>query len=137
MADISRFITHIQDILTADAELISLGITPQKVYRGFLSQVKDPPHPVIALTYEIESTDVMLETDATKLYVGIHSHKQLETEAIQLAVKRILHKMTYADAYIIVYKCFNVGGLPTPFFDKDLNHWETMIEFKVEVVDAT
>lgn len=137
MADIGRFITHIQGVLTTDAELITLGITPQKVYRSFLSQVKDPPHPVIGLTYEIESTDVMLDTDSTKLYVAIHSHKQLDTEAMQRAVKRLLHKLTYSDEYIIVYKCFNVGGLPTPFFDKELNHWETMIEFEVEVVDAT
>jgi hypothetical protein len=136
MAQASLFITEIKDILAADATLITKGITKQRIYRVYLPQIKDPKYPLITLAYEIESTDVGLDIDSVKLYVQIYSKSFDDTYSMQTVMQNLLHRFVYADTNIIVYKCFNVGGPTVPYFDKELNHWESSLEFEVYVGDA-
>jgi hypothetical protein len=137
MAQVPLFIDKVQDTLVSNDALTAKGITKKRVYRQYLPQVKDPEYPLITLSYEVQSTDVGLNVDSVKLYVQIQSQQFIDTYEMQTIVQNLLHLFTYADGNIIVYKCFNAGGPTVPFHDKDLNHWESSLEFDVEVGDAT
>ena len=136
MAQISKFIDIVQGILVADIFLATKGITYKNVYRQFLPQVKDPPAPHLALAYEVLSTDVGLNIDKVKLYVGVHTSEFIDAYEMQPVIQALLHGFQHADAEVIVYKCFNVGGPTVPYHDKVLNHWECTLEFDCEIGDA-
>jgi hypothetical protein len=137
MAQVSLFIDKIQDVLVADETLAGKGISKKRIYRQYLPQVKDPDLPLITLSYEVKYTDVGLNIDSVGLYIVIHSQEFIDTYEMQTTIQELLHGLTYADAMIIVYKCFNVGGPTVPFHDKELNHWESTLEFDVEVGDGS
>ena len=137
MAQIPLFIDVIQDTLVADDSLITKGITKKRIYRQYVPQIKDPEYPLITLSYEVQFTDVGLDIDSIKLYVQIHTQDFTDTYEMQTIIQNLLHRFTYSDNSIIVYKCFNVGGPTVPFHNKDLNHWESSLEFDVEIGDAS
>jgi len=136
MAQIPKFIDKIQGVLVVDPTLITKGIVKKRIYRQYLPQVKDPEYPLITLSYEVQFTDVALNIDSLKLYVQIHAIEFLDTYEMQTVVQGLLHRLMYSDSNIIVYKCFSAGGPTVPYFDKDLNHWESTLEFDVEVGDG-
>ena len=137
MAQIPFFIDKIQSILTSDATLAAAGITQKNVYRRYLPMVKNPPAPHITLSYEVERTDVSMNIDKVKLYIILHTQEFLETYELQGVLQNLIHRLTYADENIVLYKCYNVGGPAVPYFDKELNHWQTCLEFDCEVGDST
>ena len=136
MAQVLTFIDKVQDILMADATLVAAGITKKRIYRQFLPQVKNPEYPLITLSYEVQATDIGLDIDEVRLYVQVHSQKFEDTYTMQTVIQGLLHRYTYSGSDIIVYKCFSAGGPTVPYFDRDLNHWESSLEFSVEIGDG-
>lgn len=130
MADVGKCVDAIGIALGNDG---ALGIPCAQIYRRFLPQVKDPQYPCVTLWYKVNSTDVGLGIDEVRLYVGLHTQDYTQTYDLQRRVQTLLHGLTLADTHVVIYKCFNVGSLAAPWHNKELNHWEAIVEFDVEV----
>ena len=133
MANVPKFIDKIQDILSGDATLQAHGITKKNVYRRYLPMLKNPAPPHLVLHYELEGTEVSTGIDKAKLYIILHTAEFLETYEMQMVIHDLIHYLMYSDENFILYKCFSVGGPAVPYFDKELNHWETCLEFDCEI----
>jgi hypothetical protein len=132
MADIPKFLDHIRDVILAQPDLVTKGVDRTHIYRQFNPQVKDPAAPHIILAYEIDKRDVGLNVDELRLFISVHVQVKAQ-DAVDMGKTIIdaLHRYTYADGDVIIHKMFNVGGPLQPFFDKELNHWETTAEFEI------
>ena len=133
MANVPKFIDKIQDILSSDVTLQAQGITKKNVYRRYLPMLKNPVAPHITLHYEIERTEVSTGIDKTKLYIILHTIEFQETYEMQIVIHDLIHYLMYSDENFVLYKCFSAGGPAVPYFDKELNHWETCLEFDCEI----
>lgn len=134
MANIPKFIDHIRDILVVLPDLTSRGVGKTHIYRQFAPQLKDPSAPHVILSYEIDKRDVGLDIDDFHFYVKVHIQERAQdAEIVGKAVIDALHNHKYSDNNIVVHKMFDVGGPVQPWFDKELNHWEAIMEFEVSL----
>jgi hypothetical protein len=129
MADTTTFIKHIKTKLSEASWFNSQGFTNQQVYRQYLPQVKVPLYPCLTISYEIDERAVFANIDTLRLFISTHAKEFNSVEEIAKQISDLLHRYTYADEQLTIYKCYDVGIPTVPSFNKDLNVWEAVVEF--------
>ncbi len=133
MADISAFIKYAKRRVAAQPWFGEKGLTNQRIYRQFLSQVKNPEFPCISLAYEIDQREVFANIDNLHLFMTVHAKEFDFAEEIAKLISDTMHLHTYADDQLTIYKCHDVGIPTVPSFNKHLNCWEAIVEFDCRI----
>jgi len=133
MADTTAFIRHIKTKLSGADWFASQGFSNQQVYRQYLPQVKEPIYPCLTLSYEIDERAVFANIDNLRLFVSVHAKEFDKVEEVAKQLSDLLHKYTYSDEQLTIYKCYDVGVPTVPSWNKNLNVWEAVVEFDCQV----
>jgi len=131
MADTTAFIDHIRDKIAADAHFTTDGFNQEQVYRQYLPQVKDPTFPCISIAFEKDKTEVFADIFSGVLYISVNTKQFAQTQSVSDWISRLLHTHTFSDTSLVLYKCQEQGGPPTPSYDKETKTWESMQGFEV------
>jgi urate oxidase len=133
MSDTTAFIKYIKRRLSGANWFTTQGFTNQQVYRQYLPQVKQPVFPCLTLSYEVDKREVFADVDDLCLFVSVHAKDFDTAEQVAKLISDTLHKHTYSDDQLTIYKCHDVGIPTVPSFNKDLNCWEAVVEFDCQV----
>jgi len=130
MADAPALLKYVKQRIAQTAWFLTEGFTNQQIYRQYLPQVKNPIYPCQTLSYETDKRETFADVDTVHLFVSVHSKEFDFVERVSKLISETMHTHTYSDDSLIIYKCIDVGIPTVPSFNKDLNVWESVVEFE-------
>lgn len=131
MADVAAFIDHNRDLIATSEHFTTSGFKKEQVYRQYLPQVKDPKFPCITLSFEKDHMENFADIAAGTLFVSVHMKDFSKTQDVATWLTVLLHEHKFSNGTLIIYKCQEQGGPPTPSYDKDKECWESIQGFEV------
>ena len=136
MPQTKDLVNHFRDMIVANQVFIDAGIDKGRVYRQFVSGVKNPGpvYPCITIITDSDPEPAWRIKEVS-VWFTVHTAEFRQTEQLTEALELMFHeyKGTSTTPELVIYQTLSQGNYKVPLYDEKTNKWMATLLFKSRI----